>query len=845
MKKADRPGLDVLGFRLESGDEWLEQAREAVRPREGYRLGPYEVLEEIRHGGQGIVFRARDPNRNRQVALKRLAAGALATDEMRARFERELRAASALEHPGIVKILGMEVIDGQSMMAMEWIDGVAATTWAERLHRESPQEAGRAILEMFVRVGEALEHAHSRGVIHRDLKPSNILVDERGFPHVVDFGLAKLDGSEGSEATTLTSSGQMYATPAYCSPEHLSGLRHVDARSDVYSLGVLLFEMLPSERAYGKERDLAEILVAVRTEELPRPSKIDPSIDRDLDTIVSKATSKNPSDRYQTAADLVRDIRLHAAHEPLLSEPPGLGRSFAKIVRRHRLAVVFVLTVAVLLVGFAIFAGISALRFSKQRDRAVLAQEATELEARSKESVIQFIIDDVFGAFAPWKGRPDVDLLEAMQLAEPGLSARFEAEPELEARVRSVYATIYSWAGEDVSAEPHARRAVALWEEVTDPDLEDVLDSRRSLALVLLQLSQFEEAKALVEENLAILRRSRPSDLYRIASARVAIAAFALGDDSSLNHLSQEGMLEPIVNHLSEAIAYLRSSKDKPRKLYEALDLLAVVSFARGDLDGALSLASEVRDLCPDPDLEAKAIAHLGKHALMSGHPNRAEKLLREAIAKTVECYGIDHRTSIQLQSQLAILLTNQLKFDEAESLVRRCLSVLSPADDMTQARVRSTLGYVLSAQGQWQGSFEIMGDVRERFRELVGDAHSMTLEAWSATLLAQARLGRWVDVQAGAEEMLDIVQAEGGERRYEAEAGTLLVESAYELQEIDQAAEYVELTLEVCEDASVQGIPDDMIFMLQEFSRRLDAPDLEKRCQALIDAREAPRAKR
>ena len=196
----------LFGFDSEA---WLERLQQAEVAAALGRMGAYELLEEIGRGGQGVVFRARQPGTGREIALKRLLAGAFASPAARRRFEREIEAVTALAHPGIVTVHGVEQVEGAPVLAMEWVAGVPVTEWAAR--RARPE-----VLQLFLQLCEALQHAHQRGVLHRDLKPSNVLVDASGRPRVLDFGLAKRSTDQGS---TISRSGEFLGTPAYAPPE--------------------------------------------------------------------------------------------------------------------------------------------------------------------------------------------------------------------------------------------------------------------------------------------------------------------------------------------------------------------------------------------------------------------------------------------------------------------------------------------------------------------------------------------------------------------------------------------------------------------------------------------------
>ncbi len=325
---------DSFGLGGES-DEWMDSLREAEAPTSLGSIGPYELIEEISRGGQGIVYRAHQPGTKREIAVKRLLAGSFATSAMLRRFEREVELAASLSHPNIVTVFGMDIIDGQPLLAMEWIDGVPVDQWAEG--DGSVRRSGNEIARMFSTVCNAVGHAHQRGIIHRDLKPSNILVDTSGKPRVLDFGLAKLIESGQGDGQTVTLTEQFVGTPAYASPEHLrGGPEAIDVRADVYSLGVILYNALTGRLPYDVSSNLPDTFRNIEHADPIRPSSIVPRLDRDMEYITLKALAKEKDRRYQSAHALADDLKRHVEGEPILAHPPSTLYQLRKLVKRHR-----------------------------------------------------------------------------------------------------------------------------------------------------------------------------------------------------------------------------------------------------------------------------------------------------------------------------------------------------------------------------------------------------------------------------------------------------------------------------------------------------------------------------
>ena len=345
----DRPLAEIVcpscgsNFSL-IGDEALAVKSEGGSLRRRQAFGHFELIEQLGAGAFGTVWKAKDTQLDRTVALKIPRKGQLNAEEAE-KFVREARAAAQLQHPGIVSVyeVGRE---GETLYIVgKFVEGLSLADWLTA-KRPNYQESA----ELCVKIADALHHAHEHGVIHRDLKPSNVMLDRSGEPHVMDFGLAKREAGE----ITMTVEGQVLGTPAYMSPEQAKGEGHTaNRRSDVYSLGVILFELVAGERPF--RGNVRMLLVQVAADEPPSPRKFDGRIPRDLATICLKCLEKHPGKRYQTAAEVAAELERFLRGEPIVARPIGRPARLWRWCKRQPVVAALIAAVAlVLLVGTTI-----------------------------------------------------------------------------------------------------------------------------------------------------------------------------------------------------------------------------------------------------------------------------------------------------------------------------------------------------------------------------------------------------------------------------------------------------------------------------------------------------------
>lgn len=513
-------------------------------------LDGYRVVEELRRGGQGVVFHAVHEASGRSVALKVVRAGSY---RRRARLEREARLAARLRHPNIVAIHDCgELADGRYALALELVDGVPLDEWSRRLGEDGrldgPIRRDRR-LRAFAKICDAIEHAHRHAIIHRDLKPDNILIDADDEPRVLDFGIARETGDEdrADRQDRVTVTGEIACTLAYAAPEQLTGDSGlVDARSDVYALGVVLYELLTGRLPHETGTGIADLVTRITEAPPPAPSSLprpvdDPAIDTDLDTIVMKALSKDPERRYATAAALKADVLHYLAGEPIDARRDSAVYLLMKSLRRHRRGVSLAAVAAL-----AVLAGLVATAVGTIRAREAGLREEAErsrllAEGKRREAVTEVLREIV----PPGNPNPETNASSETHAALNSLSFRLEAglfsdDPEAAAATRMAIGDLCADRGALRRAEVEYRQALRILLSREEPEDSSTASTMERLALLLVQRSSPEEASQLAEKADRIRTRLLGDDHPDTLRGRCTLASIALacGDRGSAESIT-------------------------------------------------------------------------------------------------------------------------------------------------------------------------------------------------------------------------------------------------------------------------------------------------------------------
>jgi len=737
--------LRAVGDGLVKGDDKGWGSTLMSRPE---RIGPYRILEEVGEGGMGIVYLAdQEVPLRRQVALKVIKLG-MDTRQVIARFEAERQALAVMDHPAIATVFDAGATDdGRPYFAMEYVRGEPVTRYCDRQRLTT-----RERLELFIQVCEGVQHAHHKGIIHRDLKPSNVLVtvqDGRAVPKIIDFGVAKATAQPLTEHSLFTELGMIIGTLDYMSPEQAEmGSLDIDTRTDVYALGVILYELLtgalPFDRDTQRKAALDDVRRAIREKEPPRPStrvkergaasakaaerrRTEPArlasrLRGDLDSITLRALEKDRTRRYQTANAFAMDVRRHLRNEPVSARAPSTLYRMQRFTRRHRVgaaAAAALLVALVLGVAGTTLGLVRAQRAEVQaREDAAIASRVSEFlvklfevsdpgEARGNSITAREILDR--GAeqirhdladqpqvqarliYTMGKVHDSLGLYNAgAALLEEALKKREELlgqeHPDV-AETRERLGNVYRRQGRHAEAEPLLRRAVAIRERRFPPNAPLIADSLTSLGNLYQTMGRLDEAQPMLERALAI-RELNEGDRAGLARTLSSVASL----------LGRRGKIAEAEPHLRRALDIQEHTlgRDHPDVARTCTNLANVCMlqkrFAEAEPLYARALEIRRRTLGPRHASVAETLDGLGSLYLEENRPDAAEPVFREALSIYQQAYGATHTNVAVALVNLGKILVRQHRYQDAEARYRQALAILEKTVSADDPYVADTL---------------------------------------------------------------------------------------------------------------------------------------------------------
>ena len=658
-------------------------------------IGPFHLLQKIGEGGMGEVWVAEQHKPiHRRVALKLIKAG-MDTKQVIARFESERQALAMMDHPAIAKVFEAgETEEGHPYFVMEYVQGIPITAYCDQ-NRLTTQER----LELFKRVCEGVQHAHQKAIIHRDLKPSNILVaiqDAVPVPKIIDFGVAKATAQSLTERTMYTELGMMVGTPEYMSPEQaeMSG-QNVDTRTDVYSLGAILYELLvgalPFDPKELRRAGFDEIRRRIREVDPPKPSTrlstmgeasttqaqnrrmerpaLIRQIRGDLDWITMKALEKDRTRRYGSPSELAADIDRYVHHQPVVARPPSTVYKARKFVRRHRVGVGVAATLAVVLVAFSVTTAIQARRIARERDRA-------NQEAETSKQVSDFMVN-LFKVSDPSEARGNsITAREILDKGAQKVETGLVGQPLIQSRMMEAIGQVYQNLGLLARAEPFLKKMLEIRKKELGEDHLSVGLGMLSVAWFDIMQGRAAEAEPLVRQGVKVLQAKLPGETWELSRGYLMLGIIH----------RDRGEFGPAHEDLDKALAICEKlyGPDDERVSYPLYHLgwLHKLTAEYGEAAKCYErcLVIQERVLGPDHPSVLWTLNDLGVVWDNQGDYPKAKGFFDRAISIGEKIWGPEHPYLSAPLNNLGVLNWRQGKYKEAEACYRRSLAIREKA---------------------------------------------------------------------------------------------------------------------------------------------------------------------
>jgi eukaryotic-like serine/threonine-protein kinase len=837
----------------------------------GTRIGRYKLLEQIGEGGFGVVWMAEqeEPVR-RRVALKIIKLG-MDTKQVIARFEAERQALAMMDHANIAKVLDAGATDsGRPYFVMELVRGIKITEYCDQ-----NQLSTRERLDLFVKVCQAIQHAHQKGIIHRDIKPSNVLValhDTVPTPKMIDFGIAKATDGRLTDKTLFTSFQQFIGTPAYMSPEQAAMMNlDVDTRSDIYSLGVLLYELLtgktPFEARELVHAGLDEVRRIIREKEPLTPStrltmmvkdeltttakqrqtdapRLIHSVRGDLDWIVMKCLEKDRTRRYETASGLASDIERHVNNETVLACPPSKLHRLKKLMRRNKLTFAAGSAVAVsLVIGLTL----SAVLFFRER----AAREQAKQQESVAQAVNEFLLQDLLRqadsrsqAEARFTPDPGLTVREALERAAGRIEERFKEQPLEEAAVRLAIGEALRGVGEAERAIEHLKRALALRRAQLGTDHPDTLTCMDSLAVTYQAAGKSSQALPLFEETLKLRKVRLGSEHPQTLTSRNNLAAAYL----EANKRDEALLLFEETLRVSKA----KLGPEHPDTL-TCMDSVARGYQNAGELEKALPLFEETlrlrrARLGPDHPDTLASMDNLALAYRDAGKLEEAVRLSGEALKQRRAKLGVDHPETLTSMHNLAWAYLQVGKLEQALLLSEETLKLkkakLGPEHPNTLASMHD-LALTYQAAGKLEQALPLLEETLKLTKAKAGPEHPATLNSMGALAFAYHAAGKLEQALPLAEETLKLTKAKMGPEHPDTLVSMAALALVYQAAgKLDEAVRLSEETLKLRKAKLGLDHPETLVSINNLALAYLVAGDFERALPMLEETLKVSKAK-
>jgi len=715
-------------------------------------IGPYRLVRKLGEGGMSQVWLAEQTAPlERLVAIKLIRAG-VSNDILLERFESERQSLARMNHPAIAKVFDAgTTADGTPYFVMEYVAGIPITLYCDQKRLSIRQR-----LELFLKVCEGVQHAHQKAILHRDLKPANILVTEidgRPAPHIIDFGIAKAIGDHDPLITIFTRAGNLIGTPVYMSPEQADpDIRDVDTRSDVYSLAVILYELLTGTLPFDptkwrnelrqdqvrklyeqdpqapsiqfRKKTTTQTDTATQTAKLRStgPHQLVSQLKGDLDWITLKALERDRTRRYGTPSEFAADIQHFLSNEAVTARPASRAYRLQKYVRRHRLGVSIAAAGVLLLVAFSVMEAIQVRRITQERDRT--ARE------RDRANRIADFMTKMFKVSDPGQARGNsITAREVLDKASKEVDTGLAKDPEMQAQMMHTMGEVYYNLGLYKEAESLLRHALDIRTRVLGPQGRDALSSMSSLAQVLTDESQFAEAEKLSRESYEGARKSLgPSDpetLLNGLSLSVLLLDRSRFPDS-------EGVLHELATNVDNVKdSEVRESIAQRIQTNFAIAYAYQGKFADAEKSFRTVYELTLKKFGSDHPATLNAYMNIGNVLLQQDKFAEAETIYKQVLDGDRRVLGPEHPRTLLVMGNLGIVYLNQKRYPEAETLYRQLVDLktrILGADNRQTLVVKAALADVLRMENKLPEAEKLSREALDGERRVMGPDHSDTL---------------------------------------------------------------------------------------------------------------------
>ena len=712
MLEADSKGNSLLDRDMANIAHQMLASTDSASPAVK-EFGPYIIKELLGEGGMGVVYLAERKDLGNLVAIKILR-DAWLSPARRERFASEQRMQAQLNHASIARLYDADTLpDGTPWFVMEYVEGMPITGYCQKYNCSIERR-----LQLFRQVCEAVQYAHAHAVIHRDLKPSNIFVKPDGGVRLLDFGIAKqLENLDSSVDQTRTVMRLM--TPAYAAPEQIRG-DSVGVQTDVYSLGVILYELL-ADRLPFDFSNLAPVEAAtiIAGHEPGKPSAKAESLSAtvskaawaDLDVLCLSAMHKDTQRRYRSVEALIRDIDHYLNGEPLEVRPDSLPYRVGKFVKRNQRAVLVSTMAFVVVIGMGIFFTV----------RLATARNAALLEAARTQRIQRFMMNLFEGGDESVGPADDMRVVTLVDRGAQEAQA-LEGEPAVQAELYQTLGSIYQNLGKLVQAENLINSALNERTTVFGKDSPEVADTLVALAMLRDAQARYDEGERLTLQALDIDKRRLQKNHPAIAKATSALGRI----------LEDRGQYDKAISVLKQAVQMQSASEAQTADLSASMSELANCYFYAGNYSASDSLNQQI--LAMDRKLYGERHPHIANDLINLGaiqyewsHYIEAERYYRKALDIIEAFYGKDHPETASAYTMLGRALVSQKRFKEAESTLREALGIDERVHGKVHPRVASTLnelGKIAQHQGQLKEAAEDFQRMTDIYREVYGGKH-------------------------------------------------------------------------------------------------------------------------